>query len=186
MKKILAFATSNSRQSINHKALAHLTTFLPREDVQLLDIRDWDIPIYDVDLEREQGVPLPIQQLAQQLQTADGLILALAEHNAYITAFFKNILDWLSRVDRYFLSGKKVMLVGVTPGRGGAAYAIEAMRLLVHRYGGEVAAELKIPSYRYNTVEEGSGVRFSNAEIRTEAQQKLEEFAHALTMATAA
>lgn len=83
-----------------------------------------DIPLYDGDVEAEQGVPLPVQRLKDRIATADGLLLVTPEYNNSMPGVFKNAIDWLSRppadVPRVF-RGRPVALAGATPGLGSTA-----------------------------------------------------------------
>jgi len=80
------------------------------------------IPLYDGDLERDQGIPAPVAALKDEIAAADGLLLVTPEYNNSIPGVFKNAIDWLSRpaedIPRVF-EGKPVAIMGATPGRGG-------------------------------------------------------------------
>lgn len=80
------------------------------------------IPLYDNDLEREQGIPEAVTRLKDRIARADGLLLATPEYNNSLPGVFKNAIDWLSRppadIPRVF-GDKPVALMGATPGRGG-------------------------------------------------------------------
>jgi NAD(P)H-dependent FMN reductase len=91
--------------------------------LEIASIRD--IPIYDADVEAS-GIPLPVQQLKDKVAAADGLLLVTPEYNNSIPGVFKNVIDWLSRppadIKRVF-SGRRVAIMGATPGPGGTALA---------------------------------------------------------------
>lgn len=78
-----------------------------------------DIPLYDGDVEAEQGVPLPVQRLKDRIATADGLLLVTPEYNNSIPGVFKNAIDWLSRpssdIPRVF-AGRPFGVIGASPG----------------------------------------------------------------------
>jgi NAD(P)H-dependent FMN reductase len=96
----------------------------PGTSIEIASIRD--VPLYDGDVEAEQGIPLPVQQLKERIAAADGLLIATPEYNNSIPGVLKNTIDWLSRppadVPRVF-RGRKVAIVGATPGQGGTALA---------------------------------------------------------------
>ena len=81
-----------------------------------------DIPLYDADLESEQGVPVPVQQLKDRIAAADGLLIATPEYNNSMPGVLKNAIDWLSRppadIARVF-RGLPLGFIGATPGMGG-------------------------------------------------------------------
>lgn len=84
------------------------------------------IPLYDGDLESEQGIPEVVGRLKDRLAAAQGLVLVTPEYNNSLPGVFKNAIDWLSRppkdVPRVF-GDKPVALMGATPGIGGTRLA---------------------------------------------------------------
>ncbi len=84
------------------------------------------VPLYDGDVEMEQGIPEPVRALKESIAAADGLLLVTPEYNNSIPGVFKNAIDWLSRpaadIPRVF-GGKPVALMGASPGRGGTLLA---------------------------------------------------------------
>jgi NAD(P)H-dependent FMN reductase len=84
------------------------------------------IPLYDGDLEEEQGSPAAVSELKELVAASDGLIIATPEYNGSMPGVLKNALDWLSRPPndsgRVF-GGKALGLMGATPGGGGTALA---------------------------------------------------------------
>ncbi|WP_321538660.1 NAD(P)H-dependent oxidoreductase [Flavobacterium piscinae] len=53
------------------------------------------------------GFPLQSTKFTNIFKQREGLVISVNEHNSNPSAFFKNVLDWLSRLDRKFLDGKK-------------------------------------------------------------------------------
>src|SRR5690606_13582379 len=122
MKKILAFAGSNSSTSINHTFVTHVADRIQGHEVKLLELRNLEIPMYSIDIEKNRGFPTDVLVLKNLIDDHDALIISVNEHNGAASAFFKNILDWLSRLDRSFLTGKRILLMSTAPGtRGGAS-----------------------------------------------------------------
>ena len=87
------------------------------------------IPLYDADVENEQGLPKPVTELKERIAAADGLFLITPEYNNSIPGVFKNAIDWLSRppadIKRVF-SGKPVALLGASPGGFGTVLSQSA------------------------------------------------------------
>ena len=83
-----------------------------------------EIPLYDGDVEEEQGVPPAVQRLKNRIAEADGLLIVTPEYNASMPGVLKNTIDWLSRpaadIPRVF-RGRPVAIMGATPGPGGTA-----------------------------------------------------------------
>jgi len=150
MKKILAFAGSNSSSSINFELVKYTTDLLETYEVQLLNMVDYQLTMYSIDVENTHGFSAAVKQLIENIQNADGLVIAVNEHNGGPSAFFKNILDWLSRLDRNFLKEKKIFLMATSPGRGGGRGAMEIVKRTLPFFGGEVVATFSLPSFNHN------------------------------------
>ena len=99
-KNIIAFAGSNSSESINKQLVVYTMRSLAEHHVHLLDLNDYEMPIYSFDRERENGVPDKARQFIDKMKDCDAIICSFAEHNGNFTVAFKNVFDWCSRVDR--------------------------------------------------------------------------------------
>ncbi len=122
LNSFLAIGASNSRQSINRVFATYTASQVQNAQVQTLDLHDYSLPLYGVDEEAENGIPEEVHKIDQIIQEADGIVLSLAEHNGSYTVAFKNVLDWLSRIDQKLWKGKPMLLLSTSPGaRGGAS-----------------------------------------------------------------
>lgn len=124
--KILAFAGSNNRQSINQQLALSTARLLPQARVDTLQLDDFDLPIYSELREQALGVPVQVTAFLQRIAAADGLIIAFAEHNGTFTAAFKNLYDWASRAQRHILQHKPALFLSAAPGPGGAQSVLQA------------------------------------------------------------
>ena len=150
MKKILAFAGSNSSTSINAQLLNHITGRIQGHEIKTIKLTDYELPIYCADIEKDRGIPMNASIIKNQISEHDGLVIAVNEHNRNVSAFFKNIIDWLSRLDRNFLSGKKILLMSTSPGARGGAAALEYCKTIFPRFGGQVVQSFSLPSFKDN------------------------------------
>ena len=89
-------------------------------------------------------------ELKNDIQNVDGLIIAVNEHNSAPSAFFKNLIDWLSRIDRKFLIEKKVFLMSASPGARGGATSLEIVKGILPRFGATVTATFSLPAFNDN------------------------------------
>jgi chromate reductase, NAD(P)H dehydrogenase (quinone) len=98
--KILVFAGSTRISSFNARlaALAARELALLNTDVTRISLVDYPLPLYQGDLEAEQGVPANAQKLKKLFGIHHGVFIASPEYNASITPLLKNTLDWISRV----------------------------------------------------------------------------------------
>src|SRR5690606_34061731 len=114
MKKILAFAGSNSPTSINHQLILCTTCRIEGFEVEVIELKTLHLPMYSIALEKE-GFPEDVELLHDKIRSADALIISVNEYNSSVSGFFKNTIDWLSRFNRQFLEGKKLMLMSTAP-----------------------------------------------------------------------
>jgi len=159
MKKIIAFAGSNSKTSINAQLIACVAAQITSASVSVIDLTDFEIPMYSIDMENGQGFPVDVTILKNKISESDGLILSVNEHNGTVSAFFKNILDWLSRVDRNFLSDTKILLMSTSPGARGAKMALEYTKEVLPRFGGTVVESFSFPSFQDNFDTESNTIK---------------------------
>jgi chromate reductase len=149
MSKILAFAGSNSPTSINHQLLLNVTGRISEHEVEVLEVRELSIPLFSITREKV-GIPQDVKLLYEKILAHPALIIAVNEYNANVSGFFKNILDWLSRVDRKFLANKKILLISTSPGKRGGASAREYCMRQFPRFGGEIIESFGLPQFYEN------------------------------------
>lgn len=151
MKKILAFAGSNSSSSINQKLVQFAASQIHAVEVKTIKLTDYPLEIFSEDAEKEKGFSVELQLLLNEIEKADGLIISVNEHNSGTSAFFKNILDWLSRIKYKFLEDKKILLMSTSTGRGGATKSLEYVKdVITNRYSGTIVESFSFPSFNYN------------------------------------
>src|SRR5437763_14874063 len=111
--RILAFAASLRKGSWNRRLL-ELGASIAREsgaEVDLASFREFEMPMYDADLDHEHGLPPGGLELARRLEAADALLLAAPEYNYSIAGTLKNAIDWVSRVRPMPWRGKSIYLM---------------------------------------------------------------------------
>jgi len=125
MKKIITIGGSNSKNSIT-KQLAEYTGKLIRNVVlEKIDLNDFEMPLFSVDVENELSFPKAAKELNTIFDQADGFVIALAEHNGSYSVAFKNIFDWLSRVEAKVWRDKPMILLSTSPGERGGQTVLE-------------------------------------------------------------
>lgn len=156
--KILAFAASNSSQSINKKLIQYTTTLFQNHEVETIDINDYEMPIYSSDRQIANGIPALASQLGQKIDASDLIVISFAEHNGAYSTAFKNIFDWLSVMkDRKTWGEKNMFLMATSPGPRGAIGVLEMAEKRFPFNGGHVVATFSLPSFSAN-FKEGDGI----------------------------
>ncbi|MGB5369305.1 MAG: NAD(P)H-dependent oxidoreductase [Flavobacteriaceae bacterium] len=153
MAAILAFAGSNSSTSINFKLIKYTTSLLDGHKVQSINMHYLPFPMYSEDHEREHGFTNSLIELRDDILKSDGLIISVNEHNGNPSAFFKNLIDWLSRLERKFLQDKKIMLMATSKGKRGAMGSLEVVKNMLPRFGADVVTTFSLPSFADNFTE---------------------------------
>ncbi|RBW54331.1 NADPH-dependent FMN reductase [Tenacibaculum sp. E3R01] len=146
MKNIIAFTGSTNPNSINEKLLITAINKLPKDSVNLVQLSDKNIPIYSQKIE-EEGIPKPIKELFQLFTKADGFMIASPEHNGLLSAFLKNIIDWLSRVDQKFFGDKPVLLMSTSPGEYGGASHLQTLGNLIPYWAGNLTSTYSLGDF---------------------------------------
>ncbi len=171
MAKILAFAGSNSSTSINYKLVKYTVSLIEEHQIQKVNMAKLPFPMYSSDYEKKHGYSNSLVELKGDIEKADGVILSVNEHNSNPSAFFKNVLDWLSRVDRNFLNDTKVLLMATSPGKGGAKHALEVINQMLPRFGAEIIVTFSLPSFSENFDEDKGILDSELAAMHTSAIQ---------------
>jgi len=166
---ILAFAASNNKQSINKILVNYAANLIEEANTEILDIDDYEMPIFSDEREDKLGQPALAQAFHQKVSKADAIIISFAEHNGSYTAAYKNLFDWVSRIDSKVFQDKAMIYLSTSPGPGGAARVLESAIKSAPHFGADLKASLSIPNFQkvFNITEN----RFINADIEEELQR---------------
>ena len=150
MKKIITIGGSSSRLSINKQLAEYAGNMVEGVEVINVDLNDYNLPIYSIDVENDSGFPNDLKSLNSLIEDVDGIVLSLAEHNGAYSAAFKNTFDWLSRMEGKVWRNKPMLLLSTSPGpRGGQS----VMELALNRFpynGGNISGSMTFPSFGQN------------------------------------
>src|SRR5688572_16719084 len=178
MITIIGLCGSLRRGSFNRMLLrAAVETAPPGTAINPESIRE--IPLYDGDIEEEQGVPPAVQRLKDRIAAADGLLIVTPEYNASMPGVLKNAIDWLSRpaadIARVF-RGRPVAIMGATPGPGGTALSQAAWLPVVRTLGMRPWFEGRVLISGASRVFDGNG-RVADAATQDRIRTFVEGFA---------
>lgn len=153
-KKIIAFGGSTSKNSINKKLATYTANLFQNATIEILDLNDFEMPLYSVDKEKENGFPEAAEAFLNKIGEADLIVVSLAEHNAAYSAAFKNTLDWTSRINGKVFQGKKMLLMATSPGARGGKSVLEIAKERFPRHDANVLHTFSLPSFNDNFDEE--------------------------------
>lgn len=135
--KILCISGSLRNGSYNGHLLDHLAGFLPKTiERDFLFPQEVDLPLFNEDIEADAGLRAKVAQLHQRFSTCDAMIVASPEYNGQMTAYLKNLVDWVSRlayVDPAFANpflDKPLLLCSASTGSSGGMAGIGPARAL--------------------------------------------------------
>jgi chromate reductase, NAD(P)H dehydrogenase (quinone) len=172
--KIIAFGGSPSKNSINKKLAIYAASLFENAEVEVLDLNDFQMPIFSVDIEAEIGQHDLAKAFLAKIESADFLVVSLAENNGNYSAAFKNLYDWCSRIMGKVFQGKPMLLLSTSPGGRGGASVLEIAKNAFPRYGAEIKATFSLPSFNDNfDVEKGM---ISNPALDTQLKEIVKGF----------
>jgi len=177
MAKIIAFAGSNSSNSINYQLVRYTCDLVTGHNIQLLNLARFPFPMFSVDLEKQKGYSNSLIEFRDDIAASQGMILSVNEYNSGPSAYYKNVLDWLSRVERNFLDNTKLLLMSTSPGKRGGLSSLAYSEQQLPRFGAEIMATFSMPSF-YENFDPADGIK--DPDLKKAHAQALEAFLKAL------
>lgn len=176
MKNILAFAGSNSSDSINKQLSIYAASLVEGAKATILDLNDFDLPIYSKDLEAEKGIPENATKFLDYIKQSDGIVLSLAENNGAYSAVFKNLFDWLSRAEQKNWLGKPMLLMATSPGARGGQSVLQMAEDRFPRHNANIVSKFSLPSFNDNF----SDGKIINDDLNNKLKEEVKHFEKSL------
>lgn len=176
MNQIIAFAGSNSKHSINKQLVTYASSLIKDSQVDMLDLNDYELPIYGIDNENEVGIPNNAHKFLNKLKSSDGIIISLAEHNGAYSTAFKNIFDWMSRIESKLFFDKPMMLMATSPGGRGGQSVLAIARDRFPRHDANIVEVFSLPFFETNFADG----KIINEELDEQLKNSIEQFQKAL------
>ncbi|MGJ8693876.1 MAG: NADPH-dependent FMN reductase [Thalassotalea sp.] len=148
--KILAFGASNSKNSINQQLANYAACLVKGAEVEMVNLNDFELPIFSVDREEHLGQPELAQALFEKIGRADALVISFAEHNGTYTAAYKNIFDWMSRINQKVYQNKPMVMLAASPGPGGAVNVLNSAITSAPHFLADLKGSLSIKRFYDN------------------------------------
>ena len=176
MKKIIVLSGSNSKNSINQKLAIYASTLVENIESKVLDLNDFEMPIYSVDKEKENGIhPLAVAFM-DEIRNSDGIILSLAEYNGTYSSAFKNIFEWISRVEQKTFLGKPMLLMSTSPGGRGGITVLEAAQERLPFHEAKISGVFSLPFFQQNF----SDGKITNEDFNAKLLEEVKKFSDAI------
>jgi chromate reductase, NAD(P)H dehydrogenase (quinone) len=138
--KILVVAGSLRKDSFNRKVATVAAEAIRTRghEVDHLDMREVEMPLYDGDLETSSGLPEGAKAFRARIAASQAIFLASPEYNNSVPGMMKNAIDWVSRGPDQPLGGKIVALSSASPGPYGGVRSLTAWRPIFRLLGATI------------------------------------------------
>ena len=190
--RLLAFAASNSSESINRQIVNYAIELLSdgvivgvpadKLEISTLDLNDFEMPIYSIDRQNANGIPQQAYDFYNAVAATDALLISFAEHNGSYAVAYKNVYDWASRIEMRVYQDKPIVMFSTSPGGGGGAAVLWAASQLATYLGNEVLATLAIPKFGENF--DMSGGTITDTDLDTQLRSALASLSNVSDAAT--
>lgn len=168
---VLTISGSNRVDSVNKKLLHQVAKIANQADTKVIDInlKDFEMPFYDGDLEAKRGMPEQVKRFRDYLKNSDVIFISSPEYNGSVSAVLKNAIDWSSRDEkgnpsREAFEGKKFVLLSASPGPGGGSRGLVHLKSIIENVGGTVLPQTFSLSFAYAAFDENGNLKDANIE----------------------
>lgn len=170
--KILAFAGSTSSTSINRELVKFVLKDFQDEEINLIDLNDFTMPVFSVDLEKK-GFPDEAHHFLKVIEECDVIICSLAEHNRSYSSAFKNVFDWSSRINVKVFQNKPMLLMSTSPGGYGGGNVMNTAKTFFPQFAADIKDTFSLPKF-YENFDMENGV--INPDMLNDLKGKIQNF----------
>ena len=171
---LLAFAASSSKKSINKQLVTYAASLVEisnggNANVEILDLNDYELPLFSEDKEAEIGQPALAQQFMDKIADSDAIMISFAEHNGSYSAAYKNLFDWASRINPKVFQNKSMVMLATSPGASGGSNVLAAATTSAPFFKGELKGSLSVPSFYDNFDVESARIKNDDIQAQLKA-----------------
>lgn len=173
--KVLIFAASLRSESLNKKLAGLAARVADRygATVDVASMRDFDVPLYNGDLESADGIPAGAEELRDRLLDNDAFIIASPEYNGSMPGTLKNLLDWTSRFRPQPFDGRHGLLLSASPSMAGGNRGLWALRVPLEHLGARVFPDMFSLATAHKAFD---GDQIANAGLQERFENNVEAF----------
>jgi NAD(P)H-dependent FMN reductase len=179
---VLVFAASLRADSLNRK-LATLAARVAQQSGAIVDhasMREFDVPSYDGDIEKADGIPKGADELRRRILGCDAFIVSSPEYNGSMPGVLKNLIDWTSRFRPQPFDGKQCLLMSASLSMSGGNRGLWALRMPLEHLGARVYPDMFSLAQAHKGIVDGD---IADAALRARFEKNLQAF---LSLAEAA
>ena len=168
--RLLAFAASLRKDSWNRK-LVRLAVDAARKagaEVDHADFHEFDMPLYDREIQDNTGIPGGAQELIRRIEAADGIMISSPEYNFSLPGTIKNAIDWVSRAKPMPLRGRTAFLLSASTGQVGGIRGLWQLRIPLEGLGVFVHPDMYTLPWADKQFDEQGGLKEADRAVRLE------------------
>jgi len=142
--KFLIFSASLRAESLNSQ-LVRLAERIIKEQgavVDLANMKDFDCPSYNQDVEASEGYPAGAAELKKRLEANDAFIISSPEYNGSMPGLIKNAIDWVSRYRPQPFNERHGLLMSASPSMAGGKIGLWSLRIPLEHLGARVFPDM--------------------------------------------
>ncbi|WP_438486957.1 NADPH-dependent FMN reductase [Streptomyces sp. S186] len=166
--RVLVFGAALRAESSNAR-LASLAARMVADTgatVDLATMRDFDMPLYDGDVETAEGLPAGALALHRRMEESDALVISSPEYNASVPGVLKNAIDWVSRIRPQPFKTKQVLLMSASPSMVGGNRGLWSLRIPLEHLGTRVYPDMFSLARSYESFTEDGSLADSGLQQR--------------------
>jgi chromate reductase len=130
---------------------------------------DFDVPAYDGDLERSQGLPSGAGELRRRLEATDAFVISSPEYNASMPGLLKNAIDWVSRVQPQPFHERHGLLLSASPSMVGGNRGLWALRVPFEHLGARIYPDMFSLAQAHQAFDENGHIADAQLQERFDA-----------------
>lgn len=166
MAKVLAFAGSTRKDSVNKKLIKIAAKGAENAgaEVTLIDLADYPMPLFDQDLEEKEGMPENARKFKQLMTEHDAIMISTPEYNSAFPALLKNVFDWASRPEKEgevklaAFQDKVAAIMSASPSGLGGSRALVFLRMFLGNVSVLVLPDQKSIPNAYDAFDESGSL----------------------------
>ena len=177
--KLLLFSASTRTGSYNTQLIALASILIKAQADITLDIanfKEFDMPLYDADLNVQNGLPKSALHFIERMQQADGLVISSPEYNFSIPGTLKNLIDWVSRHKPMPWRSKPILLMSASMSAVGGNRGLWATRVPLEACGSYVFADMFSLAVAQEAFSENGALK--DAKLQDRLNNNLADFIH--------
>ena len=174
--KILSFAASLRKESVN-ATLIKIASSIAKEqvcDIEFIDFSEFDVPVYNGDVEASKGIPSGALKLKEKMENSDGIMISSPEYNYSVPGTLKNLIDWTSRIRPQPFKGKNILLMSASPAMAGGSRGLWHLRVPLEGLGSFVYPEMFSLAVAYDAFDPQGNLKDKN--LMTALENNIKSF----------